>query len=432
MISRMKVLMLGWEFPPFFAGGVGMVCYEIAKELTSNYKNISVEYIMPYGPKKRFFSNNFEIESANFSETELNKLDIKNLNIHKIDSMLYSYDNLKNYEKKYSIFMKKYLKEYLSKLVSKDKSVKEIYGKNLLEEVYLYAERVLEKFKNTNFDLIHAHDWTTIPAALLLKKITGKPIILHVHITEFDKSGGKSGDTRVMDIERIGFENADILIAVSNFTKNRLINNYGITPDKIRVIHNGGISDLTPTLNKNLLIKEKEKIVLFTGRITLQKGVEYFIRAAKKVLEFNKNVKFVIAGTGDMLSDMIELAANLGIADKIYFHGFYTRKEADKLFSMADVFVMPSVSEPFGIVPLEAIAKGTPTIISKQSGVSEVIKNCFKVDFWDIDEMVDNILSLLNYKPLNNYMRKLAHEEYIDLSWEKPVREIVNIYNNFS
>jgi len=420
--------MLGWEFPPFFAGGVGMVCYEIAKELSTHFREVSTEYVMPYGPDKKFFSENFEIESANFKKLDVDKIDKTNFNITKINSFLYSYDGQNDYEKRYKKNLELEVKKYLLKLSSKDKSVKELYGKNLLEEVYLYATRVLEKFKNTNFDVIHAHDWTTIPAALYLKKVTGKPVILHVHITEYDKSGGLVGDDRVMNIEKMGFEGADVLVAVSNFTKRRLIESYGVDSSKIRVIHNGGISELTPTLNKNLTINKGEKIVLFTGRITLQKGVEYFIKAAQKVLKYNKNVKFIVAGAGDMLSDMIELASNLGILDKIYFHGFYNREEANRLFSMADVFVMPSVSEPFGIVPLEAIAKGTPVIISKQSGVSEVIKNCFKVDFWDIDEMVDNILSLLNYKPLNDHMRRLAHNEYIDLSWKEPVSKMVDIY----
>ena len=417
----MKVLMLGWEFPPFFAGGVGMVCYEIAKEVSVHHKDIVVDYIMPYGPRRKCFSNNFDIISANFFEKSF--YDLKNVNLIGINSLIHCYDGLADYEEKYN----EYVRSQIKKISSKDKSVKELYGKNLLEEVYLYGLRVFEKFKDSNFDLIHAHDWTTIPAALMLKEYTNKPMILHVHITEYDKVGGQPGNPEIMKIEKLGFERADVLIAVSNFTKKRLIENYGVNPDKIVVIHNGGISELIPTLPEEEK-KTKEKIVLFTGRVTLQKGVEYFIRAAKKVLEYEKNVKFIVAGTGDLLPSMINLAENLGIRDKIYFHGFYNREEADKLFSMADVFVMPSVSEPFGIVPLEAIAKGTPAIISKQSGVSEVLDNCFKIDFWDIDEMVDDIISLLKYKSLRNYMRKLAYNEYFNLSWEKPVNKIVDVY----
>lgn len=412
--------MLGWEFPPYFAGGVGMVCYEMAKEISNNFKDIEVEYVMPYGPDEKFFSNNFKISSANISFDK-----IKNLNVSLIPTTLYSYDTSESYLSRFS----KFLEFSRKNLFSDEKSIKQLYGKDLIEEVYLYGLRIFEKFKNNKFDIIHAHDWTTIPAALMLKEATNKPLILHVHITEFDKTGGHPGSEDVMKIEREGFEKADLLITVSNFTKNRLINNYGIDPKKIQVVHNGGISDLIPTLDKEIQFSRNHKIVLYAGRITLQKGVEYFIQSAKRVLEFEPNTRFIVAGTGDMLAKMIELTANLGIGKNVLFHGFYNREEANMFYTMADVFVMPSVSEPFGIVPFEAAAKGTPCIISKQSGISEVFENCFKIDFWDIEEMTDNIVSLLKYPHLSNEMRTHAfHEFKNNFSWNKPIKKIKNIY----
>lgn len=410
--------MLGWEFPPFYAGGVGIVCHELAKSL-SKYPDVKVTYVMPYGPSDKEVYGNFKVTCANLKKVSKDKLDIV-----KIPAAFYAYDTLESYSKRYLKWMKE------SELFGSDKSMKEIYGKNLLEEVYLYAKRVATLFSNSDFDVIHAHDWTTIPAALLLKKLTGKPIILHVHITEFDKTGGMGGHEEILKIEKEGFDNADTIISISNWIKNRLINNYGTDSRKIKIVHNGGISDLVPTLIKNDADKNNEKIVLFAGRITLQKGVEYFIRAAKKALEYDNDMKFIIAGSGDQLPKMIELAAELNIGKNILFYGFYTRQEAEKLFSIADVFVMPSVSEPFGIVPLEAVAKGTPTIISKQSGISEVLEHTFKVDFWDTDEIAHKMLALIRYPNLHENIRTNAHKDFDKFSWEEPTRKIVEIYSN--
>lgn len=410
----MKVLMLGWEFPPYFAGGVGIVCYELVKSL-SKYEDIEVTYVMPYGPDEKIATSNTKIRSA---ATQKNL----KIRIHNIPSTIYAYDSEESYQKRFE--------QILSTKTSKEKSLKEIYGPSLMDEVYLYAERVANMFVDKEFDVIHAHDWTTIPAAVLLKQLTGKPFILHVHITELDKTGGSGGNDKVFEIENLGFKNADKIISISNFIKNRLVYNYGVPESKIEVIHNGGISDMVPSLEKYNHFSEKDKIVLFAGRMTLQKGPEYFIKAAKKVLEYEPDVKFIVAGSGDMLSKMIELSANLGIGKNVLFYGFYNREEAERLFAIADVFVMPSVSEPFGIVPLEAVAKGTPTIISKQSGISEVLENTFKVDFWDTDEIAHKIITLLRYPHLHQHMRELANKEFQRFNWDEPTKRIVNLYRN--
>ena len=303
--------------------------------------------------------------------------------------------------------------------------IKTIYGQNILKEVDLYAQRVAKTCKDKDFDVIHAHDWTTIPAALLLKKITGKPVVLHVHITEFDKTGGEGGDQRIYDIEQMGYEGSDIIVPVSNFTKKRLLTSYNVDPSKLKVIHNGGISDMELTLGRKF---SNEKIVLFAGRMTLQKGPEYFLRAAKRVLELEPQTKFIMIGSGDQLPEMIELAHDLGISNSVIFHGKYTRDEANYFFSIANCFVMPSVSEPFGIVPLEAVAKGTPAIISRQSGISEVLHHSLKVDFWDNDEMAHKILSLLRYETLNSHLREEAHKHFDKFSWEAPAYEFYSLY----
>jgi len=415
----MKILMLGFEFPPFFAGGVGIVCYELMKAL-GKFDELKVDYIMPYGPDEKVLSDKFKIRSANSKKLS----SMENINIKKVEGAFYAYDG----EHSYSQRMED-LKRY-QKLFSKDKSIAQIYGENLIEEVFLYAQRVKELCKNDDFEIIHAHDWTTFPAAILLKQITGKPVVVHAHITEFDKTGGTGINTRVYDIERQGFLGADLIIAVSNFTKEKIVKNYGIDPQKIKVVHNGGISDHDCYCKKIENFDTKEKIVLFAGRITLQKGPEYFIQAAKKVLEYEKNVKFIVAGTGDLLPRIIGLAAELGISDKVDFKGFYNRDEAEILFRSADVFVMPSVSEPFGIVPLEAISKGTPVIISKQSGISEVLEHSLKVDFWDIDELANKIIALLRYKELHMEISEKGFNEFKNFDWEKPANKIVDIYKS--
>ena len=422
--SYMKVLMLGWEFPPFFAGGVGIVCYELTKSL-SNFSDLEIEYVMAYGPENKKISDNMNLSSAN--KPFLSK---KNISVTKFESMLYAYDGPSEYLERFSKILEKQSGS------SEFKSIKEIYGVNLISEVYMYAQRVKLHYEDNDFDVIHAHDWTTIPAALALKEVTGKPVIFHVHITELDKTGGKGGHADVFKIEKEGFEKCDKLVCVSNFVRNRLINDYGVCDSKIGVIHNGGISDLEQDLNSTSEIlthshqnlKTRDKVVLFAGRITLQKGPEYFLKCAKKVLEFEPNTKFVMIGSGDMLSQMIELACELGISKNVFFHGSYSRLEAIEFFSRADVFVMPSVSEPFGIVPLEAVVKGTPTIISKQSGISEVLNNCFKVDFWDIEDMAHRILCLLKYPNLNSHMSESAFYELENFNWDIAAGKFQDLY----
>ena len=267
----------------------------------------------------------------------------------------------------------------------------------------------------------------TLPAGLAAKEVLGVPLIAHAHNTVYDRYLG-DGCVHEKNIELEGYNKADMVIAISDYVRKCLINNFGVSNKKIRIIYNGGITDLEKHFNNYNINEKQEKVVLYAGRAVLQKGPEYFVRAAAKVIEYEPNTKFILAGSGHLLEELKQLAWDLGIAKNIYFHGFYTRNEADQFFTMSDIFVMPSISEPFGIVPLEAVAKGTPTIISKQSGISEVLDNCFKVDFWDIDEIAHNILALLKYEPLHNLMRSNAFIEMDKFDWAIPSKKVIDLY----
>jgi glycosyltransferase involved in cell wall biosynthesis len=309
-----------------------------------------------------------------------------------------------------------------------DSSGKPLYGRNILEEVYRFAAKVALIAEEERFDVIHAHDWTTFPAAIAAKNVSGKPMIVHVHITEFDKTGGNHANPDVYRIEKEGMDQANLVITVSDFIRQRCIQSYFTDPRKIRVVHNAASSMDESIDYQGGRLKDKDKIVLFAGRVTLQKGPDYFIDAAKLVLEKDPNVTFILAGTGDMLPAMIQKAAAMGISHKFIFPGFYNRAEAEKLFSMADVFVMPSVSEPFGVVPYEAQIKKTPTIISKQSGISEVLTHCLKVDFWEVKELAGKILALLHYPTLNKTMTENGYWEAKHSTWDKPAGLCINLY----
>jgi len=407
--------MLGWEFPPFFAGGVGIVCNELCGAL--NQLGTDITFIMPSGPSD-IYDNISVVDSKKpkFKIIVANNTRIgQSVKVRKIDSPLTAYAGFDEYAKTYEKILKR-----------SQQGKKPLYGKNLLEEVNRFAKQVQLIVQDEDYDVIHAQDWVTYPAAIALKKLTGKPLVVHVHITEFDKSGGVHADSRIYKIEKEGMDYADKVIVVSNKIKDRCIKQYFIDPNKISVVHNAA-TPMGETSYRNK-ISSKDKIVLFAGRITLQKGPDYFVEAAKKVLEKRKDVKFVMAGTGDMLPKMIEMAADLGIANNFIFTGFYTRQEADILFDMADVCVMPSISEPFGVIPFEAQMKNTPTIISKQTGISEILKHTLTVDFWDTDDIANKILALLQYSALHKEIQDKGYLEAKSATWTIPASKCLNIY----
>jgi glycosyltransferase involved in cell wall biosynthesis len=286
---------------------------------------------------------------------------------------------------------------------------------------------VVQLCRKEAFDVIHAHDWMTYPAGMAIARLTGKPLVAHVHSTEFDRSG-EHVNQAVYDIERRGMHAAIRVVAVSSYTKTLCIDRYGVAPDKIEVVYNG--IEAGPPITDADRIESKDKIVLFLGRITMQKGPEYFVAAAKRVLEKVKDVKFIVAGSGDMARRMIELAAEMGIGHRVLFTGFLRGKDVARVFRMADCYVMPSVSEPFGIAPLEAISHDVPVIISKQSGVSEVLSHALKVDFWDIDEMANKIVAVLRHPPLSQTLREHGLFEVRGLTWDGAATRCEQVYRD--
>ena len=397
----MKVLMFGWEFPPLSSGGLGTACYGLTKSLSR--KGVEIIFVLPSAA---------EINNADFVKfrSANNIVDFK---IKKIPSALMPYMNSESY----------------SRFAGRQSAnISKIYGSTLLDEVYRYsiaAEKIAEE---EDFDVIHCHDWMTFGAGIRAKKKKSKPLILHVHSTENDRTGGHKVNQYVYDLERAGMNKADKVIAVSNFTKNKIQTHYGIPSEKIAVVHNA-VDFSQHYYEEEMHLKGPDKTVLFLGRITLQKGPEYFVYAAKKVLEHEKNVKFIIAGTGDMEPFVIEKAAELGISSRVLFAGFLNQEEVERAYKMADIYVMPSVSEPFGITALEAMKNRTAAIVSKQSGVSEVIKHCLKVDFWDIDDLSSKVISLLRYKPLQDTLKDNGYFEVKKFNWDIPAEKCINIYN---
>ena len=395
--------MYGWEFPPNNVGGLGTACHGLTKGLIE--KGVDVVFVLPSGE---------DIENSHVKVVIADKKE-GSMKIKKVNSSLAAYMT----SVEYSHIMKNMGKKGM------------VYGNSLFEEVERYAMNSLNALRGEKFDVIHCHDWLTYLAGINAKKFSGKPLVVHIHATEFDRTGGNGLNQAVYDIEKKGFDEADKICAVSNFTRNKVIENYGVDPGKVEVVHNA-VEFNKDSFNNNFKehkIKENDKIVLFLGRITLQKGPDYFLYAAKKVLGMEPNVKFIIAGTGDMEPFIIEKSVELGIAKNVLFTGFLKGEDIDKAYQMADLYVMPSVSEPFGITPLEAMRNNTPVLISKQSGVSEVVNHCLKVDFWDIDEMVNKMLSVLNYDALQQSLIENAIEEVKKFNWNEPAEKCLNIYD---
>ncbi|HNX06629.1 MAG TPA: glycosyltransferase family 4 protein [Bacteroidales bacterium] len=419
--------MFGWEFPPHITGGLGTACFGLTKGLLKN--GVEVLFVVPrsYGDEDQQAVRLINASDVNIDFTnKLYQEYWKQLTYIEIGSNLIPYVGEEEFQKMTAVNTVDKTEEH-SSVFSKQYTFSGKYGKNLMEEVTRYALVASTIAGSQQFDVIHAHDWLTYPAGIAAKKVSGKPLVVHMHATEFDRSGDNINQN-VYDIERKGMEIADAVITVSNFTRDIVINKYGINPDKVFTVHNAvehntGETDLV--IERNV----KEKVVTFLGRITFQKGPDYFVEAAKRVLDKDKNVRFVMAGSGDMLNRMILRVAQLGISTHFHFTGFLQGAEVDKMFLLSDVYVMPSVSEPFGISPLEAMRSNVPVVISKQSGVSEVLKYALKIDFWDIDAMADAIYGLLHYDALSVMFRKYGKEEVENLKWESASSKIRDVYN---
>ncbi len=422
----MKVLMFGWEFPPHITGGLGTACFGLTNGLAANKVNIRFVVPKAYGDEDE---TNVRIVNASDVEVNYNDLIFKDywnrVSYVEVGSNLVPYVSPEEY---YDIVDKeeKRTEKEGEKTLTARYDFSGSYGKNLHEEIMRYAIVASEIAKHEPHDLIHAHDWLTYPSGIAAAEASGKPLVIHIHATEFDRSGRENINPLVYDVEKRGFEAADRIIAVSQLTKNILINDYGIREDKIDVVHNAVIPKAKEVTEAQKAFPEK--IVTFLGRITYQKGPEYFVEAAYQILQRDKNVRFVMAGSGDMLQKIIRRAAALRIADRFHFTGFLKSPEVDTMFALSDVYVMPSVSEPFGISPLEAMRSNVPVVISKQSGVSEILKHALKVDFWDIDALSNAIYGLLHYDALSKMFRNYGKTEVDNLKWEKAATLVKEVY----
>jgi len=377
--------MFGWEHPPFNSGGLGVACRGLLRAFFR--MGIDVTFVLP---KKVKIDEPYKVLFADCCA-----------------------DFLKN----------PYGNAYASA------------SESLFQAVDLYAAQAESIVKNLEFDIIHAHDWLSFKAAIAVKKLTQKPFIAHVHATEIDRTTGHP-NPEIYAREYEGVQAADKIIAVSNFTKNNLVEHYGVSPDKIEVVHNGIDAcdyciDLESASGLWKLKKTGYKFVLFVGRITIMKGVDYFVWAANLITRLDPKIKFIVVGSGDMEGEIMSLVARLGISDRFVFTGFLRGRELSEAFALADLFVMPSVSEPFGLTPLESLLHQTPVIISKQSGVSEILDHALKYDYWDTQELADKMLSVISHKSLEDDLSKNGYEQTKQINWDKAAAKCVSIYQNY-
>jgi glycosyltransferase involved in cell wall biosynthesis len=425
----MKVLMFGWEFPPNISGGLGTACYGLTKGL-SKISDVDVTFVVPkvFGGEDKSNINligagDVPITNRRISLTEFGK----SIEYFEVNSKLVPYVDPEDYLRQTA-----YTVEGTKSMIETDDQGKvKFTGKyttDLLSEIARYALVANVIAQDSKFDVIHAHDWLTYPAGIAAKRVSGKPLVIHVHATDFDRSGGNV-NPNVFAIEKQGMDAADKIITVSNLTRQIVIHKYRIDPAKIITVYNA----VEPYRYEGSTPFEKgynEKIVTFLGRITTQKGPEYFVEAASRVLQKMDNVRFVMAGSGDMMNKMIRRTAQLRISDKFHFTGFLKGDDVYKMLKMSDLYIMPSVSEPFGISPLEAMQAGVPVIISHQSGVAEILSNAIKINYWDVDAMTDAICSLLTYPKLSKMLARNGKKESCNLKWEDAAHCVTQVYRS--
>lgn len=394
--------MFGWEFPPHHSGGLGAACFGLTKALSRT--DVRVIFVLP--KKLNGMEHNFlKIVFAN----------IRNVKFRAVKSLIHPYITSELYD------------EYLLKTPEG-----ELYGLNLFDEVRRYGLQARIIASEEPHDVIHAHDWLSFRAGIEAKRVSSKPLIVHCHATEFDRTGGHPNQY-IYEEERRGFHAADCIIAVSEMTKDVIVKHYSVSPEKVMVVYNGVDHEEHKKSLPLVLTKLKadgKKIVLFFGRITIQKGLDYFLQTARRVLEFNKDVIFIVCGTGDMEHQMIRYAQDLGIGDKVIFTGALWGDERTKLYRAADIYVMPSVSEPFGINALESMVNGTPLLLSKQTGAGEVLTHVLKSDFWDVDDMADKIINVLESRSLHDTLGELGSRDVAHVTWENAAGKCSQIYED--
>lgn len=406
-----KVLMFGWEFSPLIAGGLGVVCKDLSAELSE--KNTQITYVLPRIPA----DTNFKLNDIEFKSADVDTLNpalayLDGMRVVGLDSMLVS---------PYYSFS-----DFAS--AAGNGKDKKMYGVNLLKEVEIYAHKAEELASELEFDIIHNHDWMTASAAIKAKEVSDKPMVMHVHSTEVERTVGNP-NPYIFQKEKQGMQAADKIIAVSQLTKDRIVANYGIDPEKISVIHNAiekieaKFGEIAKSIHKD------DKVVLFLARLTAMKGANYLLEAAKEVIQVMPKTKFLFVGDGELLETLVEMSVELGIAHKVTFTGFLPHDQVDRVYRYADVFVMPSVAEPFGITPLEAIKNGTPIILSKQSGVTEVLQNVLKVDFWDTKELANKLIAVLKHGVLAEELTNNSRRDLENLSWDEQSKKVLAVYD---
>ena len=422
--------MFGWEFPPHITGGLGTACEGIVKGLA--YNGVETLFVMPSASGDEDQSATTIINASDVAvDTASSTVDefLDKVKFVHIGTNMIPYVGPEEFSSIVEEERRRQSEDFRIQYGMKYKFSGK-YGTNLMEEVARYAMvgGTIAMQHKDEFDVIHAHDWLTYLAGSAAKELTGKPLVVHVHATSYDRGDEKHIDTRILDIETRGMLAADRVVTVSNLTRSIVINKYHIDPSKVVTVHNA--VDFSGRENLSVERGVKDKVVTFLGRITFQKGPEYFIEAAAKVLKRTDNVRFVMAGSGDMMNRCIKYVARLGISDRFHFTGFLRGKDVQKMFALSDVYIMPSVSEPFGISPLEAMRTNVPSIISHQSGAAEILKYAFKVDFWDVDAMADCIFGLLKYPALSSFAAKQGYDEVNRLKWNVATAKLKTIYES--
>ena len=431
--------MIGWEYPPHIAGGLGTACEGLTRALSRNGANIS--FILPFlhgdeeadhmlllGPHSSSHAG------PSHATTLASSLNDEGVIRTAVDTFLMPYWT----EESYRSYVESSPKSIESVTtddaeatanspmpVSRD----DIYGSDIFEQVARFTQRVISESRNYEFDVIHAHDWMTYPAAKAIRELTGKPLVAHVHSLEYDRSG-HGANSRIREIENQGIEAADMVIAVSHYTKGIIEREYETTAEKIQVVHNGIYGRETISHYRANSQDADRHIVLFLGRVTFQKGPDYFVKAAQKVIPHVPDILFVLAGSGDMLEPVKRMVTDAGLEAHFHFPGFVRGKDVEEYYTIADLYVMPSVSEPFGITALEAVELGTPTLISRQSGASEVLGNALKFDFWDVDRLADLIINCLLHPEMREQMVTMAQREVGSIRWDAAASKTMDVYNS--
>ena len=414
----MKALMFGWEFPPHILGGLGTASYGLTKGMALQ-PDMQITFVIPkpYGDEDQSFLK--IIGACNVPVVwKENNWDYVN---QRIGNVMHPDEYF---------WLRNGIKYNFNRIYTNDLGCIDFSGRypdNLIEEISNYEAVASVLAHQLDFDIIHSHDWLTYPAGFFAKQISGKPLVIHVHATDFDRSRGQVNPT-VYAIEKRGMDAADHIMTVSELTRRTVIEKYNQDPAKVTTVHNA----VEPLSDAETFTKtpRKDKVVTFLGRITMQKGPEYFVEAAHLVLQKTKGVRFVMAGSGDMMNAMIDLAAKKGISDRFHFTGFLKGRQVHEMLAESDVYIMPSVSEPFGISPLEAMQVGTPSIISKQSGCAEILTHAIKTDYWDIDAMADAIYSIVKNPSMYKSLRELGREEVNNIKWYDAGLKVRGIYDS--